>query len=159
MTGTLGKTRYNLKQEKEPQSFQKYFLQDSFYAMEINSIGNHVTGNLYFLCADTYIHISLSNAFGNEQLTGLDLVHKLWNQIFFILFELLQSWLPSQNTLSAITTDHSNKLRCQKKISYAQLQKLMQRSCRMDGREKGIEDSLLDRVHVYNLSFPSSPFS
>ena len=122
--------------------------------METNIIGNHVTGELYFLCTDTYTHISLFYAFGNELLTILDLVHKLWNQTYFILLELLQSWLLSQNTLGAIITAHSNKLRCQKKINCAQLQKLRHRSCMQDGGEEGVERTPCWTGYKY-ITFPS----
>lgn len=47
MTGTLRKNRYNEKQEKEAKSFQYYFLEDSFYAMEINIKGNNVIYPFY----------------------------------------------------------------------------------------------------------------
>lgn len=56
--------------------------------MDINIIGNHVAGEIYCY-RDT--HNSLCYAFGNKFLTILDLVHKLQNQTYFILLELLLS--------------------------------------------------------------------
>lgn len=56
--------------------------------MEINTIGNHVTGAIYYYI-DT--HLSLCYAFENEFLTIVDFIHKLQNQTYFILLELLLS--------------------------------------------------------------------
>lgn len=88
-----------------------------------------------------YTHLSLCYAFGNEFLTILDLVHRLQNQTYFILLELLLSWLFLQNTLSAIPTAHSSKMRCHKKINYAQLKKLRHRGFMQYEKEEGVEST------------------